>query len=195
MTIFVNDVQLYMIKKCLWVFSCPKCLRPTQRLCQARAAGDRTDCRQQHHCWQARFTLQWSPPRKAEESQKSISGHLFSLRQETHPPTTSKRSAPHDPGRPSVTKKMGGKTNPTSSQMTNRLHHILVQPEEAETPKNFGLQMENLGTLNQNCQVPRMWIQGLHWRSSDEDSMLPMQGAKFQSLVREGVPTGRNQES
>ena len=136
-----------------------------------------------------------SPPRKAEESQKSISGHLFSLRQETHPPTTSKRSAPHDPGRPSVTKKMGGKTNPTSSQMTNRLHHILVQPEEAETPKNFGLQMENLGTLNQNCQVPRMWIQGLHWRSSDEDSMLPMQGAKFQSLVREGVPTGCNQES
>ena len=113
----------------------------------------------------------------------------------SHPPTTSKRSAPHDPGRPSVTKKIGGKTNPTSSQMTNRLHHILVQPEEAETPKNFGLQMENLGTLNQNCQVPRMWIQGLHWRSSDEDSMLPMQGAKFQSLVREGVPTGCNQES
>ena len=92
-------------------------------------------------------------------------------------------------------KKMGGKTNSTGSQMTSRLHHILVQPEEAETPKNFGLQMGNLGTLNQNCQVPRMWIQGLHWQSSDEGSMLPMQGAQFQSLVREWVPTGCNHES
>ena len=79
--------------------------------------------------------------------------------------------------------------------MTNRLHHILVQPGETETPKNSGLQMENLSTLNQNCQVPRMWIQALHWQSSDEDSMLPMQGAKFQSLVGERISTGRNQES
>ena len=185
-----------MIKKCLWVFSCPKCLRPTQRLCLARAGGDGTDCHQHHHCKLASLCSGHPLEKQNKASGKASLGICFHWDRSCFTPSHNQQKKCPTWSRVTIQlwKKWEEKRIPPAPKWPID-STIFWSNQETETPKNFGLQMENLSTLNQNCQVPRMWIQALHWQSSDEDSMLPMQGAKFQSLVGERISTGRNQES
>lgn len=134
----------------------PRWLGLTQRLGQGR---DNTDCHPIPSPW-AHCKLQWPNLRKAGQGQlvESIMG--CSLRWRL-PHTQQEKCPPLWPEVTILPRMQSRKKNKSPRLLTDPQTSTRVgatRRRRNTQPKILGLQMENLGTLNQNCWFLKMWI-------------------------------------